>query len=399
MDTDPIIFTEKLVHTIDETIKLHVTSNKKLRLNIYQLDQIGTRNIINKTITVFNNYSPQIYSSTDGFVTNGEIVEILPKAPGWLIIEVDDTERTRKIPTFVESTEIEPIVFVEAIDTLLAYNPGADLYGIPNYYNKRNEISESIEIPLRTPIISDVWDKDEINKKISCKDHLINADLVHRMHLHKLGIQFSQVSDSFLDKNIPKHIKVIILGSHNEFWTAAKADNISRFVQNGGKLLILGGNTAWREVFRVGSSTWIHGDGLYEKPIFRHLFDEVLGTYFTDVDYNTYAPLSIVDKNILENRFNITAEVNQEFSNKSNFAHCEKTISGGSGLETDKLISNDPNFKKIAKGQNINGGADVVYKVFDGGGEVLNFGTVALWHNLQDDIIKELIQNFIRPHK
>ena len=89
---------------------------------------------------------------------------------------------------------------------------------------------------------------------------------------------------------------------------------------------------------------------VYEKPIFQRLFDEVLGTYFTDVDYDTYAPLSIMDKNILETRFNITSDVNQIFSNTSNFAHCEKTISGGSGLETDKLISNDPNFwRRIAK--------------------------------------------------
>ena len=247
--------------------------------------------------------------------------------------------------------------------------------------------------------MNDVLDREEIKKNINCKDHLINADLAHRIHLHRLGIQYSQVSDSFLDNKIPQNVKTIILGSHNEYWTAAKAENIHQFVQNGGKLLILGGNTAWREVFRVGNSTWIHGNGLYQKPVFRRLFDEILGTQFTDVDYDTYAPLSIVDKNILETRFNINAEVDQLFSKKSSFEHCVKIIAGGSGLETDKLISNDPSFKQLAKGQNINGGADVVYKAFDGGGEILNFGTVALWHSLDDDIISKLIHKFIRPNK
>ena len=87
VDTDPIVFTEKLVHNLDETIKLHVITNKKLKINVYHLDQAGTRKTNNTIAADFNNYRPHIYSTTYGFVENGEVIEIKPNIPGWLIID------------------------------------------------------------------------------------------------------------------------------------------------------------------------------------------------------------------------------------------------------------------------------------------------------------------------
>ncbi len=132
-------------------------------------------------------------------------------------------------------------------------------------------MSQSFAVPENTPILYNLLgfiDKDKIN----CKDHLINADMIHKRNLYRMGYQFSNVSDNFLDKPISlEKINTIILGAHNEYWTKEKAQNVIDFVENGGKLLLLGGNTAWRQIYRLNNSTFIHGHGLQEKPIFKRL--------------------------------------------------------------------------------------------------------------------------------
>ena len=54
----------------------------------------------------------------------------------------------------------------------------------------------------------------------------------------------------------------------------------------------------------------------------------------------------------------------------------EIKIGGVSGHETDKLVEEAKGFVLLAKGLNEKGGADLVYKSFDSGGEVLNFSSL-----------------------
>ena len=77
----------------------------------------------------------------------------------------------------------------------------------------------------------------------------------------------------------------------------------------------------------------------------------------------------------------------------SRFEHCKSKISGVSGHEIDKLAEGAEGFTILAKGLNEKGGADLVYKSFASGGEVLNFGSLSTWHN-NDPNLSLLIQRF-----
>ena len=61
----------------------------------------------------------------------------------------------------------------------------------------------------------------------------------------------------------------------------------------------------------------------------------------------------------------------------------------------DKLFWGSSGFSLIAKGQNSNGGAEILFKQFETGGSVLNFGSISIWHVLSDKVIKGLIKGFL----
>ena len=63
-----------------------------------------------------------------------------------------------------------------------------------------------------------------------------------------------------------------------------------------------------------------------------------------------------------------------------------------------QLIDDVNGFYLLAKGMQENGGADVVYKEFKGGGKILNFSSVGLWHSISDPHIADLINSFIHKN-
>ena len=207
------------------------------------------------------------------------------------------------------------------------------------------------------------------------------------------------VSDEALDdKTVFKNIEYLIFGAHNEYWTVDKAVNVMNFIDDGGKVLFLGANTAWRKVFRETSRTWFHGNGLNNEPEFKTLITKYLGTYFDSADYDTYAPYNLVNQTAILDIFGINLSGESNLGKGSKFEHCKEKISGVSGHETDKLAEGAEGFTILAKGLNEKGGADLVYKSFASGGEVLNFGSLSTWHN-NDPYLSLLIQRFLGKTK
>jgi hypothetical protein len=86
---------------------------------------------------------------------------------------------------------------------------------------------------------------------------------------------------------------------------------------------------------------------------------------------------------------------NESFGNETNILGCEE-IKGASGHETDKLVAAGENFEILARGNNPkSGGAEVLYKKFPGEGEILNFGSMALWHGMGDPKIRQILAKFL----
>lgn len=406
LDQDPIVFAPKLVFNKTERIFVNVISDKQLLVSVFKTDKTGSKvEIVSKEPLNPNNWTPVLYNSATGIQKKAVTFELGTShiTPGWFsfVFEAEGKNRL-EVPVFIEdNSNTEKIIFVESTDTLLAYNPAANYYKIPNFYSKKNHLSQSIAVPENTPILYNLHgfiDKHKIN----CKDHLINADMIHKHNLYRMGYQFSNVSDNFLDKPISlEKINTIILGSHNEYWTKEKAQNVIDFVENGGKLLLLGGNTAWRQIYRLNNSTFIHGHGLQGKPIFKRLIETIIGGYssinadFTVSDFDTYAPFTLKNRTLLKERFGINMAEESVFGSKTDFEKCQNEIFGGSGHEMDKLFFGSSGFSLIAKGQNFDGGAEILFKQFEAGGSVLNFGSISIWHVLNDKVINGLIKGFL----
>lgn len=400
---DFVAFTNKLVFKNNDEILLHLAGQDELSVNIFSVDSNGIK--INHSKKKYNVRTPMltIYSVFDGIITPTYTIKLnsVELGVGWFGIRVTNSKNVSvDIPIFIDASNIEDnILFVESTDTLHAYNPAKYVYSIPDYYSKNLGISKHLGkwhkagvFPNNTPINYKQVDLENIDE-ISCYDHLINSDGVHKRNLKNMGFKFQAVSDNKLDDpETFKNINTIIFGSHNEYWTTEKAINVMNFIDNGGKVLLLGGNNAWRKTHREPTRTWFYN--IYTDTDFKKLASEYLGAVFTDSDYHTHAPYKIVNKEVLFDRFSQNVDDVSILGKGTSFKHCENEIEGISGHETDKLVEGAQGFILLAKGINNKGGAEILYKLFPSGGEILNFSSISIWHN-KDPVIFGMIKNFI----
>lgn len=398
LNAELVGFTNKLVYTKGEKIYLHLSGKSELLVTVFQVNKSGNKVIHSTKKHVIENTPIPVLSTFDGIISPTTKVELETSdlKPGWIGILITDNHGNEvEIPAFLdEAVRLDGIVFVESTDTLLAYNPAFSAFSIPNFYRSNLDISASHLIAQNTPIVYHQIEFSD-SKNIDCNDHLINSDAIHKRNLTYTGIDFKTVSDEKLDDpNEFSNIEILIFGTHNEYWTAEKAINVMNFIDAGGKVLFLGGNTAWRKVFREQNRTWFHGSGLSDDPIFSRLINNYLGSYYDATDYATHAPFDIVNHELISDRFKLNFSGTSVLGDGTAFKHCEAQVHGVSGHETDKMIEGSAGFTVLAKGSNNNGGADLLYKKFDSGGEVLNFGSLAVWHNKDPNLLL-LIKSFI----
>jgi len=410
IDDDFVAFTDKLVYKFGEKISLKVITNDEVSINVGKVNQTGDfEEIVPDSLRSFSSPPYPLYSSFDGIISPYEEVKIDSKklGEGWFSVNLKNSSGEYiHLPIFVDPPRINAkILFIESSDTLLSYNPAANLYGVPNNYNKNLDKSITTLVPQNIPIIYKQMSFDEITKEkdswdsLSCGDALLNADMVHKRNLVNLGVRFQSVSDKFIDSSSAlEGIDVVIFGSHNEYWSEDKAKNIMRFIDEGGKVLFLGGNTAYRKIYRESGREWRHGEGLLGDKTFNKFINNYLGTYFTTPDFATYASSKVIDAEAIRKYFSINLKPGQIIGRGTKFPNCSDTIAGISGHETDKLTSESNGFLHLAKGLNKNGGADIVFKKFKSGGQVLNFSSLSFWHN-NDNNIYLIIKRFIKSVK
>jgi len=309
---------------------------------------------------------------------------------GWVQIIVKSAKHVVNIPIFIEKKPTNSVLFVESTDTLKAYNSG---FGMRSNYLNPSQLKGDFSRPFGYPMDYKIARWGPRARNIACKDHLINADLVLKDGLNRIGVTHSAVSDEFFDGTADlMKFRMIVLGAHNEYWTSMKLEKLKRYVESGGSLLILGANTAYRWVTRHDGFDSFWGDGvLRTDPLYLPFLKTILGSYYDSAGFGTYAPFKLIDgAGLISEKF----LQNQEFGLNSVFEECAEVV-GASGHETDKLLSDHDGFTLIAKGTNIGGGGgDIVFKSFESGGQVLNFGSIALWHNINDPIIEKLIKSF-----
>ena len=390
IDEPFIAFSEKLIYKNNERIKILFAGESKVNMTMEYYDNSGKLRFIDSNTFDSNVEIETLISSTDGYLGETKSFFLLPKIDnGWVEIFIKPQYgKEISIPVFIEKSESSDILFVESTDTFNAY---VSAYGLPTHYSRNTAPLGAYTRPKSMPQHYNIQDYNKI-ENINCKDHLINSDLIWKQFFTKKSISFNSVSDKFLeDYDNIKNCKMIIFGAHNEYWTKQKADNILNFVNEGGHLIFLGGNTAWRTIERNDSYDIIYGENLLDNG-FDIFINEVLGSYFSTIGYDTYAPYQILDIEKFKSIISID-KGNIIFSKGSDFETCTGYILGGSGSETDKLLSSaNSQFSILAKGKNNSkGGAELVYRDIPNGGSILNFGSISLWHRTSDKIIGNLI--------
>ena len=390
-----VAFLAKNIIQTGDTINLRMFGSGKVNLFVEYFDESGILHSTEEKNILISSDVPETFSSFYGFEGNFDEILITPKIDnGWVDVGVNpEFGRKINLPVLIESTKSREVLFVESTDTLNAY---VSAYDLPTHYDRKSAPLGAFTRPVAMPQNYDIKNFTESNE-VNCKDHLINADLVHKQMINDLNHSISLVSDDFLDQyeNLAG-VKVLIFGAHNEYWTEAKAENILRFVENGGHLLFLGGNTAWRQVKRGRKFDAIFGSNLLNHG-FDRLIRKVLGTYYDINGYDTYSSYKLIETKAPEWMDPASFVNTSSFGVGTDFECCEGLIGGASGLETDKLLpESKEEFTIIAKGNNwFNGGADIVSRKFPSGGTVLNFGSVALWHRTQDQTIRALVKQFL----
>lgn len=390
-----VAFTDKLVYEAGETLELNYSAPETLTATVSHQD-VGDGNspiLLSLDQVVYSR--PLVVNSLRGFDTEDFAkveLDLAELSSGWHQIELRSSSETKFIPFFLEPSELTSrIVFVESTNTLKSYV--ADV-GLRTHYTNPGNLLGKFTRPDAYPVNYEIKDfLGEDAKSVTCHEHLVNADLVLKRKLRELGIAFDVVSDEWLtETNLSGETDLVILGAHNEYWNSGKFRATQSFLDRGGSLLVLGGNTAWRFQEHIDDTyTLVWGNGALrtENASFIRSY---MGSHFDSRDYGTSSDFTLSRE---LPSFLSEANLERSFGQGTDFESCKSEVKGASGHETDKLIDTDSGFQVIARGNNFLGGADVVYKRLESGGSVLNFGSVGLWHGMSDPTIREIIQKFV----
>jgi len=395
-------YTEKNSYFPGETVsfKIHSNSNR-IDLNIYHYG--ASTNLVHSVIGVNSsrqNYSCRSYSFGCDWENTYQFVVPQGAVSGIYSAHVSNDLNELCYITFVvknDNLSTNEILVMASTNTWQAYNSwsGQSFYK----YDLLEETHNSTIVSFQRPNI--------VDKPIGNTGHLVAAEL----HLHRwlennnYGFDVAADIDLHQNPNLLDIYKVLILNVHPEYWTLDMYNNMIHFLDNGGRLMYLGGNGIyWRvalaydriEVRKTGEEhNYTDGKGgkfrSLGMPESRHL-----GVQYTNVGIHTYAPYEVSNSNhwIYSNTGVSNGQLIGEISLNNGKA---------SGGETDKITMHSPsNMTVLGIGTNSdNGGAYIVYYDKPNGSKVFSVGSISYTGSLSVDtvihqITKNVLDNFLQ---
>lgn len=89
-------------------------------------------------------------------------------------------------------------------------------------------------------------DRPESSPDLSQRGNV--AGLVKWLHGEEIPVEYCSSIDLHTESELLGNYDCLILAYHDEYWTKAMRDHCERFVQDGGNLIVLSGNTCYRQV-------------------------------------------------------------------------------------------------------------------------------------------------------
>jgi len=200
---------------------------------------------------------------------------------------------TSFIPFIVRPSKVDnDIAVVASSNTWHAYNS----WGGQNYYINYTSFPSKYIISTERPF--DLYVRNPVNETCeTSRDHLLVGERFIWSWLEREGIGYDLYSDADLHskeifKSMLSNYKVIIISTHNEYWSLEMVDHLKQFVKNGGNVLSLSGNTLYKEVEYKSRSQIVLDGALFR---FQDLYEEsILGVAHDVRGFTTWAPYKVV---------------------------------------------------------------------------------------------------------
>lgn len=294
------------------------------------------------------------------------------------------------------------IAILASTNTWDAYNN----WGGISYYE--NDLDREGTDPYGVGIVSMLRPNPHANPNHG-SGHLAGAEVHILSWMEREGYPYKLLADSDLHRNpdILDQFKVLIISTHNEYWSESMYDSLETFLDRGGNLLYLSGNGVyWKVVFNDDNQMEVR------KDLKNHIFDgtqggywskqlgrpesAILGVRFQNSSFSLPAPYEIkaVDHWIFEE----TELKNGDLIGEQGLNRVRNSSGGASGWETDQMDESTPsNSVLLAQGTNTTGKrADMIYYDHPGGGGVFSVGSITFGGSLLiDNDLTKVVNNVL----
>ncbi|MBI5055594.1 MAG: hypothetical protein HZB61_03125 [Nitrospirae bacterium] len=291
------------------------------------------------------------------------------------------------------------IAVIASTNTWHAYNS----WGGQNFYINFTSFPSKYVLSTQRPFDLYVRNHVEDTCQIT-RDHLLVGERFVWSWLEREGFQYDLYSDTDLhSKDIfekyLKHYKIILLSTHNEYWSYEMIEHLKEFIKAGGNVISLSGNTMYKEV-SYPDENLIVLDGAYLR--YQDFSEEtVLGVAHDLRGFKTWDAYKVVQPDHWI--FSSTGLKNGDLIGKDGLNVSLTGKPGASGWETDKIYPLAPDGTTLlAKGINEgDGGAEMVIYQENGGGSVFSVGSISFGGSLLSDshisqITKNVVERFLK---
>ncbi|NLI93527.1 MAG: hypothetical protein GX434_15475 [Peptococcaceae bacterium] len=297
------------------------------------------------------------------------------------------------------------IAVLASTNTWQAYND----WGGVSFYNNASEDSDEGK-SFGSGIVSMQRPNHYADPTLG-SSHLAGAELHVLSWMEANGYPYKLISDSDFhkDSHILDPFKILIINTHNEYWTENMYNSLEKFLNRGGSVLYLSGNGLfWKAVLNDNDQIEVRKDfknhildgtqgGYWAKELQRPE-SAVLGVRFQNSDFSIPSPYKVLkaDHWIYQG----TGLKNGDLIGKTGLTKVRNSSGGASGWETDQMDKNSPkNTVLLARGANPKGkGAEMTYYDHPGGGGVFSVGSITFGGSLAVDKDLSIMVNNVLKH-
>lgn len=244
--------------------------------------------------------------------------------------------------------------------------------------------------------------------------HIAGGELQVLKWLEAHNFAYQMVTDVDLNDNpslvSSSNYYAVLLNTHTEYWTDPMYNTLARYLQNGGSVLSLSGNTMYRRETLTKpspSSQWssvlVGGVNPIRSPfaIGNLIGLQFVSTIDTCAPYRVIKPKSWLVAGVTQRIIGPTGQ----YWPSGCFLNAPGVPPGASGREVDKTLPFllNRHYEVVAVGTNPKRGADLVWYVRRDGGQVVNVGSIAFGNSLAIDpdlsiIVTNALNQFMRFH-